>query len=161
MEVPKLLGLDTSKPLHKLKIKEKFKMTNLITIELCAEDRARLDRLTAALEKRTTQVDELYGKEMPSRTASEPAEEKPAETTQPEQEPTPEAEPATKPSNEPTKETAPQVTIEDIRGKVLELTGAGKKDEVRAIIHQYATKVPDIPENKRAEVLEKLTKLEG
>lgn len=134
-------------------------MANIITIELCAEDRARLDRLTDFLEKRIAQVDELYGKELPSRTEKETTEEKTAETTQPEQTPDPEANPATEPSNEPAK--AKPVTIEDIRGKVLKLTGAGKKDEVRAIIHQYATKVPDIPEDKRAEVLKKLTKLEG
>lgn len=134
---------------------------NLITIELCAEDRARLDKLTAFLEKRIGQVDELYGKELPNRTDPEPAEAEPAEATQPEPTPAAEAEPVKDAPNKPTEATAPQVTIEDIRGKVLALTGAGKKDEVRAIIHQYATKVPDIPEDKRAEVLEKLTKLEG
>lgn len=136
-------------------------MANLITIELCAEDRARLDRLTDFLEKRIEQVDELYGKELPSRTANENTEAEPAETTQPEQTPAPKEEPATEPSNKPTEVTAPQVTIEDIRGKVLALTGAGKRDEVRALVKAYADKVTDIPEDKRAEVLEKLTKLEG
>ena len=145
-------------------------MVNTITIELCAEDRARLDRLTAFLEKRIAQVDEIYLKNIENRVRFEMcvkederlmAEEKPAETTQPEQTPATEAEPVKTDSNKPTRATARQVTIEDIRGKVLALTGAGKKDEVRAIIHKYATKVPDIPEDKRAEVLEKLTKLEG
>lgn len=135
-------------------------MANTITIELCAEDRARLDRLTDFLIKRIEQVDELYGKEMPSRTAKETTEEKPTETTQPEPTPAAEAEPVKTDSNEPTK-AEPEVTIEDIRGKVLELTGAGKREQVSAIIKDYAEKVSSIPVDKRAEVLEKLNKLEG
>lgn len=151
-------------------------MTNLITIELCAEDRARIDKLTDFLEKRIAQVDEIYLKNIENRVRFEMcekederlmAEAEPAETTQPEETPTPkeepaqEAETATEPSNKPTKATALQVTIEDIRSKVLELTGAGKRDEVRALVKAYADKVTDIPEGKRAEVLKKLTKLEG
>ena len=135
-------------------------MANTITIELCAEDRARLDRLTDFLIKRIEQVDELYGKELPSRTEKEITEEKPAETTQPEQTPATEAEPVKTASKKPTK-AEPEVSIEDIRGKVLQLTGAGKREQVSAIIQDYAEKVSSIPVDKRAEVLEKLNKLEG
>lgn len=132
-------------------------MANNITIELCTEDRARIDRLTEALEAMAQQQPRtLYAIDLGSAPAEgieiEPQE---LETVEPKQT-QPKEENPTQPKIEP-----PAITVEDIRSKVLTLTGAGKKDEVRAIIKEYAEKVGDIPADKRAEVLKRLTSLEG
>ena len=127
-------------------------MTN-ITIELCTEDRARIDRLTEALEAMAqNQPRQLYAIDLGSapENNAQDVEAATPEQTQPEPEKPAEAENA-----------APAVTVGDIRSKVLTLTGAGKKDEVRAIVKEYAEKVGDIPADKCAEVLEKLNALEG
>ena len=136
---------------------------NHIIIELCAEDRARLDKIIEKLENVSPRcdscvkafVDLAQGKaaEAPEITADEPQPVEPKQTQ-------PEPEKAAAPKDEDDSPT-PEVTVEDIRSKVLQLSGAGKKDAVRAIITQYAPKVTDIPADKRAEVLEKLTALEG
>lgn len=127
-------------------------MTN-ITIELCTEDRARIDRLTEALEAMAqNQPRQLYALDLgsaPENDAQEP------EAATPEQ-----TQPKTEKPAEAEKE-APAVTVEDLRSKVLALSAAGKKEEMKAIVKAYADKVSDIPEDKRAEVLEKLTALEG
>lgn len=61
---------------------------------------------------------------------------------------------------EPTPEPR-QVTLADIQHKIVKLTTAGKKAEAREIVTAYAAKVSAIPADKLAEVLEKLTALEG
>lgn len=53
------------------------------------------------------------------------------------------------------------ITLADIQKKVVGLSTAGKKDAVKAIVQEYAPKVSAIPEDKFAEVLEKLAGLEG
>lgn len=55
----------------------------------------------------------------------------------------------------------PQVKLADVQKKVVDLSTSGQKDAVKAIIQAYAPRVSAIPENKLAEVLEKLTALEG
>lgn len=130
---------------------------NTITIELCAEDRARLDSLLAKMDRC---IDEL----IPSReghtdygykaqgveyaTKDEAAEAKLEEIPEPYSEPCP-------------FETAPAVTRADVQQKVVALSAAGKKEKVRAVVNAYAAKVSGIPEDKLAEVLEKLNALEG
>ena len=145
---------------------------NRITIELCAEDRARLDKLTAALEKISVQA-----------VAAEPAE--PDEVQQALTEVLAKAETPTAPTEEPAKvetpkaeetlteatETSeapaeePKVTLEQIQQKVVQLCAAapGKKAQVRAIITAHAptvTALKDQPD-KWDEVWEQLTALEG
>jgi hypothetical protein len=56
---------------------------------------------------------------------------------------------------------APPVKREDVQKKVVELSAAGKKDAVKAVVTAYAKNVSGIPEDKLAEVLDKLTALEG
>ena len=51
--------------------------------------------------------------------------------------------------------------MEMIRSKAITLAAAGKKDQVRDVVHPYAPKVTELPEDKWAEVYEKLTALEG
>ena len=134
-----------------------------VTTELCAEDRARLDKLTAALEQLapiTVQTDETVLKAMTDSAVIDFG--KMAETkdhgdfveivTEPEEPEAPAAleEPA-----------APQHTKAELQPKVVSLVSAGKKEEVKEIIKQYAAKVSDIPEEKVDEVWAKLEQLEG
>jgi hypothetical protein len=155
-------------------------MSNIITIELCAEDRARLDRVIEALEHRpncegcvtaaVTMTKEAVAEatapkpeakdETPTTNSPEP--EKPVET--PTEHPldaspideAPEAE-----AVDPPEEPKPSVSREEVRSKVVTLCAAGEKEEVKKIVTAYAAGVKDIPEDKLAEVLEKLTALEG
>lgn len=130
---------------------------NTITIELCAEDRARLDSLLAKLDRcigefiPSGEVHTDYGYKAQGveyATQDEAAEAKLEEIPEPYSEPCP-------------FETAPAVTRADVQQKVVALSAAGKKEKVRAVVNAYAAKVSGIPEDKLAEVLEKLNALEG
>lgn len=141
---------------------------NNITIELCAEDRARIDNLTAALEKFHDVATIKLTPEQTQRMAD--LAEQAGETLKPEPvaeapkaEPTPEpvAPKAEEPKAEPTAEPVKEVTVEELRAKIMQLNGAGKKDAVRDIVLSYAPNVGSIPADKRAEVLKKLNALEG
>lgn len=150
-------------------------MSNRITIELCAEDRARLDRLAEALERYPHKCESCAQgvadtvaavvKATQETNTAEKAQEQPTE-------PTKEDTPATAPANEekpaaadlPWEEPAPTVTLAQIQQKVVQLAAgadAAKKAAVRAIIHDYAEKVSDLPEDKWSEVWERLTAMEG
>ena len=117
-------------------------MSNHITIELCKEDRQRLDELIAfaALlvgDKNSKPLELVRSAE----TEAHPVDEVSPHTT---------PEPA-----------APKATREDVQALVLKLAapGTGKKDEVKAIVNEYAKKVSDIPEDKLDEVMAKLNEL--
>lgn len=144
-------------------------MANNITIEICAEDRARLDKLNSLLEKITSTA--YYEIPDPQETTTAPQEapkgtreaakpETLTTTPQTEEKPTDAAE---------TKEEAqakPSVTLEQIQQKVVQLAagfGGSKKAQVRAIINAYGAKVSDLKEKpeKWDEVWEKLTALES
>lgn len=153
-------------------------MSNTITIEFCAEDRARLDRLTAALERRLerriaqqeeTQPDPVQQKLAETLAKAETPAEAPKSTTE-----APEASalPVTQPEEEtPTEEKSapaetvkPTVTLAQIQQKVIQLAagfGGSKKAAVREIINAHAKKVTDLPKDKWAEVWGKLTALES
>ena len=149
-------------------------MSNIITIELCTEDRARLDRIIEALgnhhncehcvsaaitmtkaaqaeaETPTAEANE------PVPTTNPPEEEKPVET--------PTEHPLDAPPievDEPTAPEAPKVEPAEVQRKVVDLCSKGKKTEVKAVIMAYAPNVSSIPADKLAEVLEKLNALEG
>lgn len=134
---------------------------NTITIELCAEDRARLDRLQATLDKMTFTEGVVLEGGVETTTEAPAEEQLPeqlniSEVTEPEKAPEPQPEP------EAPKPEVVKVDRADIQKKVVALSGAGKKAEVRGIVLAYGnTKVSDIPEDKLAEVMEKLTALEG
>lgn len=124
---------------------------NAIPIELCQEDRARIDKVIELLTLSTGQrcqscadaVQEAFTAATPVEfTKDTPAEEKPAEPAQ-------------------EADTTPQVSKADIQQKVIQLSAAGKKAQVREIVTAVATKVSDIPEDKLAEVWAALTALEG
>lgn len=130
---------------------------NIIT-ELCAEDRARLDAIIEALKshncKGCVEAATAY-------TAAQVAHAvKPVEpvTEANEEEKT---EPSPEPELPAAKDDAPAVTLSDIQQKVVTLSAAGKKAEVRTIITAYASRVSAIPEDKVGEVWQKLNDLEG
>lgn len=176
-------------------------MSNKITIELCAEDRARLDRLAAAIERAANNsapvflgvdlakqanteqapVDEVQQKLADTLAKAEAPAEAPKNATGEAKTPAPPVTPAkeeTPTANEdvapwetvaaPTKQPEPEkakptVTLEQIQQKVVQLAsenGGAKKKQVAQIVKFYAPKVSDIPEDKRAEVWDKLTALE-
>lgn len=126
-----------------------------VTLELSVEDRERIDRLLAALERRapaTVTMETLKGLAQPEKNPAAETETRPEpEKVQPE---------PTTPEHAPEK-SAPAVTAEEIQAKVVELISRGKKPEVKAIVVKYAPRVGAIPEDKRAEVLAELLKLEG
>lgn len=133
-----------------------------VTTELCAEDRTRLDNLFYAIVQQTEllkgrqEMAEAVGKfvEAPAEepqapaTAEEP--EAPAEEIAPEE---PEAPVA--------NAEAPKIKLADIQQKVVALSAAGKRDEVRGIVKKYAECVSKIAEEAYVEVWDDLTALEG
>lgn len=134
---------------------------NNITIELCAEDRARIDNLTAALEKFHDVVTIKLTPEQTQRMADLAVQA--GETLKPEPvAEAPKAEPTPEPVAEaPEEETDEPVTLQDVREEIMQLAAAGKKDACHNIVKKYAPKVSDIPEDKLAEVMKELKKLEG
>lgn len=152
---------------------------NLITIELCSEDRTRIDNLIGALVANTAATEALLNKT--PHTVAAPAEtddltealkkrlaqspengaggEETTEPprTQPKAEKPTQAEPA---EPAPAKTEKPSVTKADIRAKVISLSQKNKRDAVKSIIFAYGEGVENIPVDKYAEVFEKLTALE-
>ena len=116
-----------------------------MTIELCAEDRARLDNILAALAGGQT-----------CKCAESPA---PVTEAAPVTETAPAVEVYT-PEAESPAEAKYTPSFDELQRKVLALIAAGKKPEVREIVKSYAVKVSDIPEVKLAEAWERLTALE-
>lgn len=123
---------------------------NVITIELGEDSRKLLESLLQEIRIISDTAEHIRlavveGKVLPT---AEPKEEAPAEETAPVEE---------APEELPVK----TVELSDIQKKVVELSAAGKKAEVRDIITKYAGRVSAIPADKTAEVWEKLTALEG
>ena len=138
-------------------------MSNNITIELCAEDRARLDRLAEALERRA--CDKCVS------TAAECIPTNPEPKTEPVPQATPttiteEKTPEVHPPNEVEEATSaapsgPTVDRTELRAKVIELSAKGLKEQTRDIVRSYAQTVTAVPEDKVAECYAQLIALEG
>lgn len=137
---------------------------NNITINLSAEDRARIDTLNTALGMlishlegvnaaneakgliETKEVDEvIYTPDTAAETPAEAPQEVVEEQTPPAEE---------------IAQDEPTVTKQDILQKVIELCGKGKKAEAKNIITTYADSVSDLPDSALTEVWDKLTALE-
>lgn len=129
-------------------------ITDPIPVQLCEEDRHRLDAIIVHL---TLIGNYLKDSGTPFQVPAgfEPQEVLPGQVSfdelpaEPEKAPWAEAEPAL------------EVKQSDIQKKVVDLSAAGKKDQVREIIKAYADRVSAIPEDKYSEVWTKLTALEG
>lgn len=149
-------------------------MNNItITYEMCEADRARIDRLIAALEALQPQTFKTESVVIPASDEMTAALAKmrdrkptPTETDQETAEATETAEaPVTPPIEEKaTEEAQPSVTLEQIQQKVTQLAAAdkgAKKAKVRDIVKSYADTVSKLPEDKYAEVWGKLIALES
>ena len=145
-------------------------MENIIITRLHDDDRARLDKIAALLEKLadgqapvSINPAEVHPVENPfpapaEEIKPEPVKEEPAPAAEPE----PEQAPWEEIKPEPVKEEpAPAVTLEQIQQKVVKLATSGKKAQVREIVNAYAPKVSDLPADKWGEIWGKLTALEG
>lgn len=142
-------------------------MSNHITIELCAEDRARLDRLAEALEKSCStktveQTDDPVEKAL--KAALDRASKAPESHAETAEEQTPTTTPQTeeKPTREETEPTAPikTVTRAELGTKVREMMTKGFKEQTKEIVKSYAPTVPGVPEDKVAECYARLVALE-
>ncbi len=154
---------------------------NTITIELCAEDRARLDAILVALKDskpnchsctetalRMMQesVAEAARAAQPAQKPATPDTGHPVDEVSPHGTPEPvtEAEPVaeTEPVAEPAPEPVTKWTKEDLQAKVQALAapGTGKREKVRDIVKSYAAKVGDIKPKYYDEVMDKLIALE-
>ena len=80
---------------------------------------------------------------------------------QPQEEPQPEPEVVVTPEPEAQPEPEKKIERSDIQQKVVALSAAGKKDQVREIVKSYAERVMAIPEECLGEVWEKLQALEN
>ena len=127
-------------------------MSNHITIELCKEDRQRIDELIAFAG---LIVSEMKRNHAP---IAAPAEEHPVDAVAPHGEPEPVAEPEVAPA-----EKVYKVTKADIMAKVQALAAPNnpKREQAKAIVKSYGAKVSDIPEELYDEVMDKLVELEG
>ena len=133
---------------------------NTITIELCQEDRARLDRIIEALEQsRAIAVNNMSvaPNVEPDELKAETEEHMEGQVTVEEIVETTEQIPA---EEAPVEEPIKVVSLSDIQKKVVELSAAGKKAEVRDIITKYANRVSAIPAEHTAEVWDQLIGLE-
>lgn len=156
-------------------------MNNInLTIEWCTEDRARIDRLTAALEKLAAcdncvqsaldykaAVDDDLNQKLAETLARATVPESPKNAPEAPDDPTPptaQAEPEPATPETPAAAPAPvrEVKLADLQQKVVQLSTSGKKAEARAIVGEYTDppKVSAIPADKYAEVLDKLNALE-
>lgn len=136
-------------------------MSNIanITIEWSAEDRARIDKLIAHLERLGVPHEVIETKPTkPTETPTEPAKND-------EIEPEVETEPTqTEMSSLPLVEDETDeilYDLTDVMAKVQQLIQAGKKDQVKTIVQQYAPNVSSIPADKFGDVINELTALEG
>ena len=148
-------------------------MSNItVTVELCQEDRVRLDKILEALTTNVAgyvvgQLDQyITGKQVRSiapevAAAPAPVEDEPVIENQPTEDTTPVEEPVEVKETPAAEPELPTVAQADVQKKVVALSAAGKKDAVKEIVQKYAPRVSAIPEDKLAEVWQKLTALEG
>lgn len=135
---------------------------NNIIVELCQEDRNRLDTLIAIgleLCKKNIRDVQTEAPTEAHQEAAETASTQPPETAHPVDAALPWGEPA---SEAPTEEPARVVTKEELQALVQKMATPNhpKRDRAKAIIQFYGAKVSDVPEDKRAECMDKLIALD-
>lgn len=172
-----------------------------MTVELCTEDRARLDKIIEGLatigkrpdcskcvndvadlmeracdcidkaSKAPKELDDVQkklaevvneNKKTDTVEAPKNAQDEPKASDHPTLDPFPEAPTAIEePSEVAEEKEEPTVTLEMLKSKVIMISAAGKKDQVRELVLSYAPKVTELPANVWAEVYKKLCALEG
>lgn len=137
---------------------------NVITIELCAEDRARLDRLAEALERKAcdscvasalTWAEQMKASGpavAPVDAAPAPIEAEAPQNTHPVTDDLPLGDPEPAPAPPSLEEFQKALTLRCAESDAT-------KAKVRALLHEYAAAASQVPPEKRAEVLERLAKL--
>ena len=153
-------------------------MPNNITIELCTEDRARLDKLSERMEAIITLtqfvIDNGIGPAKPTVTVRQDTDEltkrlqevvdRAKTPVEPVEAQTLTTTPTTEETPPEVKETEPTpvktVSRAELGTKVRELMTKGYREQVKAVIQSYAPTVPGVPEDKLTECYEKLVKLE-
>lgn len=149
-----------------------------VTVELGQESRAKLDKILEALQGLRPSCDRcvetvlragdelkpapvVAHQEKPVAAASEPETAAP-ETGHPADETTARVDPA--PAVEPERPEAPKYTKADVQALVQKLAAPTspehKRTGAKTIVKSYGAKVSDIPEDKYAEVMDKLTALD-
>lgn len=145
-------------------------MSITLTLELCAEDRARIDRLLTTLERLTTApaapvvsmpdpevhnaLTEVLERVAPMTSKTAPTEPAPTEP------PVTPTEEETAPTVEEIAPTAKPIKASELSQKVVTLIQAGKRAEVTEIIHAYAPNVSKLQPEHYADVHAKLVELE-
>lgn len=125
---------------------------NTITIELCAEDRARLDAIIEGLKANKPNckgcVENAIRMVAPAETIANPIIE----------DPVPEAPAAEAPA--PAPEVKP-VSLAEFQKAVTQVCAKGpeQKQAAKEIINKYACSVSAVPEDKRAEAMAELEKI--
>lgn len=118
--------------------------TFTVQMELCPEDRARLDKILAALENSEPPLSMVLDTSVVLDTAVKAEEpvEKPAEQK---------------------ASTKPQATKDDIRKLVVSISAKGKeaKAAAREVVTKYAETITDLPEDKLDEIHKALSALIG
>lgn len=123
---------------------------NTITIELCQEDRQRLDKIITLLGQSAS--------EQKTQPAPQVVEDLPLEGAahlEPVADPTPEA---------PAPDPAPEVkaiSLAEFQKAVTIVAAKGTKQKAaaKAIVNKYAPSVSEVPEDKRAEVMAELANI--
>jgi hypothetical protein len=138
--------------------KKKEKIMNVITIELCAEDRGRLDKIIELLGGLRLPDCSSCSKDLAGYLdhATSVLEARSEEAAAPTVKAPVVAEP------EPVK-AAPAVTLEQIQKKATQIAAASadKKAKLRALVNQYASKVTDLPADTWPAVWDALCALES
>lgn len=139
-----------------------------VITELCAEDRARIDKTNELL---ATLIELNLVKSLADKclTATEPDEltKKLQEAVNNAQDTPKENTPPTNPIKEEkptqTEETKPTKAVSrtELGAKVREMMTKGFKEETKAIVKEYAPTVPGVPDDKVSECYERLVALEG
>lgn len=130
-----------------------------VTIELCEEDRQRLDLIASLL---TVGIERQEAKKEPVNMV-DPAENLKIVNEHPVDEVSPHAAPDPNQLSFFDQTPAEQVnyTKDDVQALVMKLAapGTGKKEAVKAIVNEYAPRISGIPEEKVNEVMAKLNQL--
>ncbi len=153
-------------------------MSNHITIELCTDDRARLDKLSERMEAIITLtqfiIDNGISQPTPTVTVRQDTDEltkrlqevvdrakNPVESVEAQTSTITPIKEETQTETEEIKPTPTKtVSRTELGAKVRELMTNGHREQVKAIIQSYAPTVPGVPEDKLTECYEKLVKLE-
>lgn len=134
---------------------------NTIVIELCAEDRARLDRLADALDRGCSSCSASLSEALTSLFSKAQA----APASMPEPVIIPDSAPQTEPqeivADAPAPDPVPVVSLAEFQ-KALTLRCSESpevKAKVKSLLNQYAAAASAVPPEKRAEILAKLKQI--